>query len=299
MTTILHYLPLAASDDYANFFADPAYIGPNGGWSLVAQRTVEAKRRIEAAGGFLRGAVAKYPWLQAVERCDRIDPGAISTDGGYVHAVPYFGMKGIVRDVAGQRIFNRNNPNEQSLIQLFDQTRARYCDRILERHGLSLSIYTGGVNEENMPTDADIDAFAGFLAVCRVEGLVVDASCHEDNETAVYRLRHRLSRSVDTRFIGEAAPEIGGMFDTPDSTCFMTDQAYRTIGGLDGLRARQCKHIVAYEGTTAEAWDSFLEAARSGLCESVVVNVLVPQSDTAIAELVEAVAEGNVNGGGR
>jgi len=291
MTRIYHYIPLAAGTDADNYFADQHYLAA--GWSLVSSRTLAAKRLVEAAGGQMSEAIAKYPWLQDRERCNENDPGARAWDDGFIRAVPVFGIpQGILND-ANARVVNGGT----QLIHLFDQTRLVACTKRLAREGVYLSIYTGYVNEESMPTDAEIDSFAALLHIAGIESLIVDGSSDERNRTAVEHLERRLVASgKHPNFLwGEACSPVGGHFDRPERTCFMTDRAFRQIGGMDGLRLRECNAVVAFEGQTEEEWQSFLEAARGGVY-GVAMNMLTTHKPSAVVELVQAVEVGN---GGR
>lgn len=291
MTRIYHYIPLAAGTDADNYFADQHYLAA--GWSLVSSRTLAAKRLVEAAGGQMSEAIAKYPWLQDFERCNENDAGARPWGGGFFRAVPVFGIPQTILNTAYTRVTHGGT----QLIHLFDQTRLVACTRRLAREGVYLSIYTGYVNEEVMPTDAEIDSFAALLHIAGIESLIVDGSSDNLNRTAVERLERRLVASgKHPNFLwGEACSPVGGHFDRPERTCFMTDRAFRQIGGMDGLRLRECNAVVAFEGTTDEEWASFLEAARGGV-DGVAMNMLTTHKPSAVAELVQAVTVGN---GGR
>jgi len=291
MTRIYHYIPLAAGTDADNYFADQHYLAA--GWSLVSSRGLEAKRRVEAVGGNMAGVIAKYPWLQDYEGCGPNDPGARQWGSAWFRAVPVFGIPQKILNSAYMRVANGGT----QLIHLFDQTRLVACTKRLAREGVYLSIYTGYVNEESMPTDAEIDAFTALLHIAGIESLIVDGSSDELNRTAVERLERRLVASgKHPNFLwGEACSPVGGHFDRPERTCFMTDRAFRNIGGMDGLRLRECNAVVAFEGTTDEDWASFLGAARGGV-DGVAMNMLTTHKPEAVSELVQAVAVGN---GGR
>lgn len=291
MTKIYHYIPLAAGADASNYFADTHYL--DAGWSLVSSRGIAAKRLVEAAGGSMDGVIAKYPWLQDVEKCGQNDAGSRPVGNGWVRAVPVFGIPRTILAEANRRV----TAGGRQLIHLFDQTRLIACSRRLQREGLGLSIYTGYVNSEVMPTNADIDAFTAMLYTAEVDALIVDGSSDPLNIDAVAALERRMEANGYARegMWGEACCGVGGHFDSPDRTCFMTDRAFRNIGGMDGLRLRECKAVVAFEGTTAEDWESFIEAARGGV-EGVAMNMLTLHDPNAVRQLVEAVAVGN---GGR